>query len=476
MPSVTQLYPLSHFREIWISSATDFTLAVIITIFGLILMLIYFINRKHSGLYMLYGGLFTFFYGLRILSVNEMVLLLDIVPPLFLRYMTAVITYFVGVFSLLLFVNFIGWGWKRSIFWLLIIQLVYGVIATVVDICMNTPFYSEYPINSILVCSITCLILANIFLSGVKITQELLVLGFGLGIFLLSVLNDNLAELNLLPWSFKIEWPAFVILICSVGYVILRRSIKMEKDLIRVNRDMENARNILSASLPQNIPVSPAFSLAISYHPMDLVGGDFYDFYPLENDCLSVLVADVSGHGLPAALIASMLKVAFQSQRENAASPSKLLEGINKILYNQMNDEFITLAYLFLDPKAKIIAYSTAGHPPLLFYQQHTGLVKELKCTGVPVGISPVAEFSTGETGIESGDRIVLYTDGIIEASDKKGILFGKQKLIQCLQEHCTDSPEKLSQAIYNGVTAWSRNGSKNGPDDDMTCIVLDIL
>ena len=108
------------------------------------------------------------------------------------------------------------------------------------------------------------------------------------------------------------------------------------------------------------------------------------------------------------------------------ASPASLVKGINKILCNQLNDEFITLEYLFIDPKAKIIIYSTAGHPPLLLYQHQTRQVKELKCTGVPVGISHEAEFSTGETGIEPGDRIVLYTDGIIEASDKQSILYGK--------------------------------------------------
>jgi len=122
------------------------------------------------------------------------------------------------------------------------------------------------------------------------------------------------------------------------------------------------------------------------------------------------------------------------------------------------------------------VIFTIFGHPPFLLYKNQTRQVKELKCSGMPLGISHEAEFSTGETGIEPGDRIVLYTDGIIEASDKEGILFGKHKLIHCLQEHCTDSPEKLLQVINDSVIAWSTNGSKNGPEDDMTCIVLDIL
>jgi len=225
MAPMTKEFPLSHFREIWMSSGTDFTLAVIITLFGLVLMLVYLFNRKHSGLYILYGGLFTFLYGIRILTVNDMIFLLDAFPPLFLRYITAIITYFIGVYSTLVFMTFIGWGWKRSLLWLLAIQITYGVVASVVDILMNSPFYAEYPANSILVFSGVILMFANIVLSRKKFAGDFSFLGIGLGIFLLAVINDNMIEINLLPWSFKMEWPAFFILICSISYVILKKSI-----------------------------------------------------------------------------------------------------------------------------------------------------------------------------------------------------------------------------------------------------------
>jgi phosphoserine phosphatase RsbU/P len=466
---------LSFCREIWISSAVDFTLAVIITIFGIVVMLIHFLNRKHSAAYILYIGIFSFLYGIRILASNEMIVLLNIFSPAFLGDLKDIITYFLGVFSTLIFAMFIGWGWKRSLFWLLLVQAAYGVMATALDLFLPGNSFTDYPVNNILVLVETILVMANIFLTRMTFRKEVFALLFGIGIFILAAINENMVDMHLLPWTFKIEWPAFFIFICSLTYVAVRRSLQAERELILVNRDMENARQILSASLPRTIPSPPEVSVSVSFRPMELVGGDFYDFYYPDGGSIGVLVADVSGHGLPAALIASMLKIAFSGLGERAASPVPLFDGLNKALCNQLNQEFITLAYVYIDPATKAVSFSTAGHPPVLHFRKRSGEVKELRCAGIPVGISPDAVFSSGKSIIEKGDRIVLYTDGIIEAADDKGNLFGRERLIRCLGEFSNVPPGQAAKSITDRAFAWSAKRKKD-PGDDITCIVIDIL
>jgi len=149
---------------------------------------------------------------------------------------------------------------------------------------------------------------------------------------------------------------------------------------------------------------------------------------------------------------------------------------MNKILCNQLNDEFITLAYVHIDPVAKVISYSTAGHPPLLLFQHKTMQVKEFRCPGVPIGISTESVFSMEETEIEQGDRLVIYTDGITEASDNHGMLYGSKQLISCLEEHCTETPVNLTMFINESVLAWQGSRRKKDPEDNITCIVLDVF
>jgi len=150
--------------------------------------------------------------------------------------------------------------------------------------------------------------------------------------------------------------------------------------------------------------------------PMSAVAGDFYDFLPVDEHRIGILVADVTGHGVPAALIASMLKVAFASQADSAADPARVLAGLNRSLCGKFEDHFVTAAYVFADTERNVLSYAGAGHPPLMLASGSSGAVRQIEENGLMLGLFPEAEYSSTEIPLDSGDRCLIYTDGVFEA------------------------------------------------------------
>src|SRR5260370_23974341 len=138
---------------------------------------------------------------------------------------------------------------------------------------------------------------------------------------------------------------------------------------------MEAARRIQSAILPRRVPQVDGLDIAVSYLPMTSVAGDFYDFLIVDEHRLGILVADVAGHGVPAALIASMVKVAITAQAAHAHDPGLVLSGLNQVLCSQMSGQFVTAAYVFVDSSARVARYAAAGHPPLLLCRNAAGTI-----------------------------------------------------------------------------------------------------
>ena len=151
---------------------------------------------------------------------------------------------------------------------------------------------------------------------------------------------------------------------------------------------------------------------------MDEVGGDLYDFIRIDDDRFAVLVADVTGHGIPAALLASMLKTAAAAQSHVAGEPGRVVEEINRRLHGQLDGYLVTLAYAVVDTRARRLALSNAGHPaPLLRRRRRSsGAATEVGSPDVAIGVVADEAYSTTRIGLESGDRLVFYTDGLTEA------------------------------------------------------------
>jgi phosphoserine phosphatase RsbU/P len=462
-------------RDLLLSDSPEFLMGVIITLIGIVSILVYFLRNRPQEMYILYLGIFTFLYGFRVLADNSLVWTMGILPDNLLRFIVAIITYYITVFPLLFATYFIGWGWKRSILWFIILQLAFGVTATLVDISLNRPYYSGNPLSNILSITGIVVILANLFPTRIRMNSELRIFGIGFGIFVLAALHENLVSIHLLPWNFSIEGPAFFVFICFLIYLAILSSSRTEQQYLMIRRDLETAQEIQNAILPQQVPSTAACSISANYFPMASIGGDFYDFHSPDKDHLGILVADVSGHGIPAALIASMVKIAFTSQFAQSGEPALLLGGMSRALTGQLHNEFITAAYVYFDFTSMTITCSEAGHPPLFLYRKATSTVEEIRVTGIPIGISPETVYLQASVPARSGDRLVIYTDGIEEVFDQQKVLFGKERLKTLIVETAGLAPDLCSAAMMEKVYAWSGRKPAQGLDDDVTLIVVDI-
>src|SRR5262249_9630990 len=150
-----------------------------------------------------------------------------------------------------------------------------------------------------------------------------------------------------------------------LGQVAFARTQRNEERLLTLNKELEIAKGIQARLLPQPVAEMGSLTIASRYVPATSVAGDFYDFLA-RDDGLGVLIADVSGHGIPAALSASMVKVAVRAQMNHAAEPGEVLHGMNSILCGNLQGQFVSAAYLFLSPVQGTFIYAGAGHPPLL--------------------------------------------------------------------------------------------------------------
>src|ERR1700746_734324 len=150
-----------------------------------------------------------------------------------------------------------------------------------------------------------------------------------------------------------------------------------------MQRELETARLIQQSILPQTVPQIDGLDIAARYIPMTSVAGDFYDFIVVDNKHLGILVADVSGHGMPAALIASMLKIALAAQSAHADDPARVLQGFKETLCGKFQHHYVTAAYLFVDMEKRTLTYAGAGHPPLLLWGAASGSGRRIRENGV---------------------------------------------------------------------------------------------
>src|SRR6202012_6137372 len=192
-----------------------------------------------------------------------------------------------------------------------------------------------------------------------------------------------------------------------------------------IQKELETARQIQMSILPTEIPKLDGLDIAARYIPLTSVAGDFYDFILVDEKHIGILVADVSGHGMPAALIASMLKIALAAQAAHVADPAKVLLGLNQTLCGKFQHHYVTAAYLFVDMQKRTLTYAGAGHPPLLLREGSSKRVRDVAENCLFLGRFPFATYSSVELPLNAGDRALLYTDGIPETANPPGREFG---------------------------------------------------
>ena len=337
------------------------------------------------------------------------------------------------------------------------------------------PGASTFVYQNFFVVALVLMILARFAWRGLPRTRGRRVLTIGFTVFMLGALHDILTGLVLVPWNLELGNSGLSIFILALGYVTSQRFFSVQRKLATMEYELQTASNIQSSLLPRGTPPVPGLDIAVRYEPMRSIGGDMYDFV-VDGRQLGVLVADVTGHGVPAALIASMAKVAFSSQAAAAASPGQLIAGMNRALCGQFRGQFVTATYMHIDPASQRVRYTNAGHPPPLLWRAATGQASELAGGGVLMGFDVDEAYATGEARIEEGDRLVLYTDGVIEVADGSGEFFDGDGLQAFVESRAALSAEEFADALLAHLRERiSRRGERRGFEDDVTLAVVDV-
>ena len=297
------------------------------------------------------------------------------------------------------------------------------------------------------------------------------VLAFGTLVFALEALWVNLSRS--LPYQTPrlLDHLAFAVFLLSFGYAGVQMVSANERRLLSIESELEVARQLQFSILPTDVPEVGNVRIAVAYRPMTAVAGDFYEFIPVDRRRVGFLVADVTGHGVPAALIASMIKVASQSIVTCAHDPREVLRGLNRILFRQLRDQLVSAAYLWLDTDKSEALYSAAGHPPLLRWRE--GKLERIESNGVLFGVIADPDYPVCDLPIQSGDRFLLYTDGVIEPENAHGDPFGERRLEEVLRRNQARPPSELSEQLLSEIRLWQP--ASLDQQDDITLIVIDV-
>ena len=310
--------------------------------------------------------------------------------------------------------------------------------------------------------------------SGYLVLPQRGVLGAGIMVFVVEALYANLSR-SVGWFSSRIfDWLGFAALLFSSGYVALQIVLASERRLRLIDHELAVARRLQLSILPAAIPELRSVRIAAAYEPMAAVAGDFYEFIPVDSGRAGFLVADVCGHGVPAALIAFMIKVAVQSVKAWADDPAELLHRLGCSLQGQLRGQYVTAAYLWLDTGTRTACYSAAGHPPLVHWRAATGAMARIPCNGLLFGVEPDSHYPACQVGFDPGDRFLLYTDGLTEPESAAGEQFGDFRLEQILRDCRSQPAEELSRRLLDALSAW--RPASIPQQDDITFLIMDVL
>ena len=434
------------------------------------------IRRRSEARLFIWLGIWSAMYGGSVLTRSPAVVaalphLIQISVP----YVKTVAAYLVVVVATLAFLE-LSLGRLRRLIKILFFAGTAVAVAGIGWFVFGGSENKFMPYNHLVV---VCLLLIVITVVGVeKLSDRFMVLphrrvlAIGTLVFAIEALWVNLARrLEYPPPPPLLDHLAFAAFLLSFGYVAVQMAYANEHRLLSIENELALARKLQLSILPTTIPEIQNVRIAVAYQPMTAVAGDFYEFVPVDGKQVGFLVADVTGHGVPAALIAAMIKVAMQSVVPSAHDPREVLRGLNRVLFRQVRDQFVSAAYLWLDTENRKALYSAAGHPPLLRWRE--GKLERIESNGLLFGVAPDPDYPVRDLPIYSGDRLLLYTDGVIEPENASGESFGECKLEEVVRNHQSRSPSDLSDQLLTEIRLWQP--ASLAQQDDITLIIVDV-
>ena len=252
---------------------------------------------------------------------------------------------------------------------------------------------------------------------------------------------------------------------------------RFTEELVRnrlVSRELEIAKTIQRSLLPKTIPRLSGYELAGFCESAHQVGGDFYDVIKINDDALLLIIADVMGKGIPAAMFAAILRSLLRAVPEWMSQPAALLARVNRLLFEELSgvDMFITAQLVYVDSRNRRITAASAGHCPALLSADAEGNVKSISPEGLPLGILPDTSFANQTEPLPRNSRVLLYTDGLTEARNSAGEFFGQDRLIKwfkCTTQAGKDASE-LKDDLAAELLAFQSTSSLN---DDQTFLIM---
>jgi serine phosphatase RsbU (regulator of sigma subunit)/uncharacterized membrane protein YeaQ/YmgE (transglycosylase-associated protein family) len=291
------------------------------------------------------------------------------------------------------------------------------------------------------------------------VTNILTLLGLGgldrysLVLIFLGILGISFSVMRHRAWTIE-----------SLLDIIAERNREIEEEL-------ETARLLQRRLLPGGELDAPGCRFSAAYIPMDKVGGDFYDHTSADGS-IRLFIADVSGHGLPGAFLATVTKVALDGINERPAASGVLLKLNESICRATVKNNYVTAFYCIIDRDMRRVRYCSAGHLPQFLHRRGSGECIPMKTPGMPLGWFGGLSLEEGSLELGPGDRLVLYTDGIVECTSPGGEMFGEERLISFITGHGDDEPRSFLDGLIAEITAFAGSTTFH---DDITCLVLDL-
>lgn len=268
--------------------------------------------------------------------------------------------------------------------------------------------------------------------------------------------------------------------IAHVFNEMTRRFAAAQKNLIeqeRIQQEMEVAQEIQHTLLPREVPQMDGYDVASLYRSAKEVGGDYFDFVWVDDNILGIAVADVSGKGIPGSLVMTMIRTALRLEARGNRNATDVMAKVNAFVTRDMKKGmFVTMFYIILDARNRVINYSSAGHNPMILFREENQQIYFLKPRGFPLGIDlpDPALFAKSLTqehvSLKQGDLLLVYTDGITEAMNPRREQFGEKRLIDLVQRHHLLSSSEFVDRLSQEIAAFTEDYPQN---DDITFVAV---
>jgi serine phosphatase RsbU (regulator of sigma subunit)/predicted ester cyclase len=256
----------------------------------------------------------------------------------------------------------------------------------------------------------------------------------------------------------------------TIGATLRKQRLEQEiRERERVEQEMRVARRIQQASLPEKVPQLEGWQISPFYQPAREVGGDFYDFLELKDGRLGLVVGDATGKGVPAALVMASARSMLRALARASSSPGDVLGKVNDSLVTDiLPNMFVTCFYAILDPKSGHLVYANAGHDTP-YLRRRSGDAEELRARGMPLGLMLGMDYEEKESILTPGEGVLFYSDGLVEAHDPEGEMFGFPRLRALVAEH--EEELSLGDFLLEELRRFTGEGWEQ--EDDITLLTL---